>query len=121
MLIGVGHDLQRVADVARATALHEPGVFFTEGEAAHAARAKAPAERSAGLFAAKEAFFKALAGAPSAMCWTDIEVAHDRDRRPYYRFHGALARHMAERRLRALLTISHSGEYASAVCVLGTE
>jgi len=114
-LIRVGHDLQRVDEVERrADALAE---FFTTHELDHVERAREPRQTLAGLFCAKEALFKCL-GSGLAYDWCDMEVSHDPAGAPSFRFGGALARHFAARGLCATLSISHSGDYASAVVVL---
>jgi holo-[acyl-carrier protein] synthase len=117
MLTGLGHDLVAIRELASAEALREPGLFFTGSEHAHAARAVEPLYALAGLFAAKEAFFKA---APQlhGNYWTDVEVVHDPHGAPRFHLHGALGRALAEQGLCVHLSISHAGDYASAVVVV---
>ena len=116
-LIRVGHDLQRIQDVAvGADALSGDGLF-TPQELEHIERARDPRQTLAGLFCAKEAMFKCLERGP-VYHWCDMEVSHDEAGAPRFRFSGALAAHLTSRGLRASLSISHSGEYASAVVVL---
>lgn len=119
MLIGIGQDIQRIEDLARTSELRTPGVFFTDAECAHAGRSSAPVATFAGLFSAKEALFKTLPeDLTSGFFWSDIEVAHGRTGKPMFHLHGAIGRAFAERGWRAELSISHSGEYASAVAVV---
>lgn len=117
MLIGLGHDLQSIDEIRAASALFEPGLFFTEAELARIAGAPNRQESAAALFCAKEALFKALS-AVDGWFWTDAEVVRDARNAPRFRFHGALAAHMTERRALAALTLSHSGGFASAVVAI---
>jgi len=112
-LIGIGHDLQRIADLADVHALCEPDVFFTAVESARIEAGVFPAQTRAAYFAAKEALFKALGGRIDAY-WTDLEIVHDRHGAPSFRLHRALGAMFEQRGWRADLSISHSGEYASA-------
>lgn len=83
----------------------------------------------AGCWAAKEAAIKAwssaLYGAPPPIApedldWREVEVVHDRWRRPALQFHGRVARHLNQlvrdtaRELSWHLTMSHDGDYAIA-------
>lgn len=117
MLIAVGHDLQLVGELAGREDLREPGVIFTEAECERFSRSVDPLRSLAGAFAAKEALFKALPPIDGAF-WTDIELVHDRRGAPSLRVHGALAERFARAGWRALLSISHSGDYASAVVIV---
>lgn len=69
-------------------------------------------EHLAGVFAAKEAFFKALGLSPR---WLDLEVAEERDGKPSVKAAAGLG-------LDGLLTfdvsIAHEGDYAVAVVVI---
>ncbi len=117
MLIGLGQDLQLVSAMAGATALREPGVFFTDDECAHVAASSTPEATLAGLFSAKEALFKALPEQTGSY-WTDIELIHERRGAVTVRLHGALDAAFRANRWQARVSISHSGEYASAVAVI---
>jgi holo-[acyl-carrier protein] synthase len=116
-LIGIGHDLQRIADLDDAHALREPDVFFTAVESTRIEARDFPAQTRAGYFAAKEALFKALGGRVDAY-WTDLEIVHDRHGAPRFRLHRALGAMFEQRGWRADLSISHSGEYASAFVIV---
>jgi holo-[acyl-carrier protein] synthase len=117
----VGHDLQRIPDVAvGAGALSTEGLF-TAHELEHIERARDPRQTLAGMFCAKEALFKCLGRGP-AYHWSDMEVFHDEAGAPRFRFSGALAAHLTSRGWNASVSISHSGDYASAVVILfGTQ
>lgn len=120
MLIAIGHDLQQIAELAGRDDLREPGVIFTAAECERFSRSADPLRSLAGGFASKEALFKALPAIDGAF-WTDIEVVHDRRGAPSLRLQGALAEHFARAGWRALLSISHSGDYASAVVIVDDE
>ena len=117
-MIGIGIDIQSIEEFAASANLCESGLCFTVAERAHGEMARAGAVASlAGMFAAKEALFKALPTRP--LCyWDDIEVSHDGSGRPMFRFYGALAQWMASSGWRATPSISHSGTYAAAVAIV---
>jgi holo-[acyl-carrier protein] synthase len=119
-LIGLGHDLQLISELRDATALREPGVFFTSEELSRFGSAADPLESLGGGFAAKEALFKALPALPSGQTWfwTDAELLHDRRGAPRFRTHGSLAGHLARHRMSVDVSISHSGGFVSAVVVI---
>lgn len=117
MLIGLGHDLQRISEIEAARALCEPDLFFTEAEMARLSRAARPGESIAAAFAAKEALFKALPPI-DGWYWTDAELVHDARNAPAFRFHGALAARLATLGANAAVSMSHSGDFASAVVVV---
>ena len=117
MLIGVGHDLQQVLAMRSKRDLCSPGVLFSERECAHCASAVDPEASFTGLFCAKEALFKAL---PIRVDfhWTDIEIVHARSHAPRYELAGNLGQEFSGRSWCAALSISHSGDYASAVALI---
>lgn len=117
MLIGIGHDIQVVSELAGRDDLWAPGVLFTEGEVAYAQASRSPLSTLAGMFSAKEAVFKAVPDAAGGF-WTDIEVAHDARRAPSLCLRGALGELFEARGWAAWLSISHGGDYASAVVVI---
>jgi holo-[acyl-carrier protein] synthase len=117
-LIGLGHDLQLIGEVDLASALREPDVFFTSGELRRFASSVVPEQSLAGGFAAKEALFKALPAMGETWFWTDAELIHDRHGAPQFHTHGALAGHVAHRRLLLSVSISHSGGFASCVVIV---
>ncbi|MEV4439111.1 holo-ACP synthase [Streptomyces sp. NPDC049577] len=116
--VGLGHDLQLVSEVEGASALKEPGVFFTPAELRRIASATSPAESLAGGFSAKEALFKALPAAGETWFWTDAELVHDRHGAPRFHARGPLADHLARHRLRVSVSLSHSGGFVSSVVIV---
>ena len=78
------------------------------------------AESLAGIFAAKEALFKALGTGFRQGKWTDVEVCHDSLGAPYYQFHGYYAQAVPLKTEQPpSLSIAHDGDYAIAFTVLG--
>ena len=96
--------------------------FFTEEERAYVAARANGAQTAAGIFAAKEAFVKALGTGFSGLSAGDIAVSHDGNGAPYYllneKMRAALERAGAQR---AFLSISHDGGAAMAVALLEGE
>jgi holo-[acyl-carrier protein] synthase len=117
MLIGLGHDLQLIGELANREDLSSPGAFLTEEESAYVRGSKSPTQTMAGIFSAKEAFFKAAPDARGGF-WTDIEIGHDARRAPLIRLHGALRELFERRGWRAMVSISHSGDYVSTMVII---
>jgi holo-[acyl-carrier protein] synthase len=131
MIVGLGTDLVRVP--AFAEQLSHPGstfvdVTFTHAELAysHIAPSREPPRHLAARFAAKEAAVKALdvACARVGVSGTrlqlrDIEVVLDAAGRPALQLHGAAAAVADEVGAdRAWVSLTHDGEYASAIVAL---
>ena len=95
--------------------------YFTPEEQTYIAqRGKAGAESAAAMFAAKEAFLKALGiGIGGGIPLTDVSVAHGERGQPRYvlgeKAAGAMA---ALGAAEAWLSLSHEEGTAAAVCVL---
>ena len=117
MLIGLGHDLQAVAELIGKDVVLAEGGCFTTAEAERIAHSRSPAETAAGLFAAKEAFLKAVPSIHDGF-WTDIEVTHSAAGAPLLVLHGAYRELFERRRWKALLSLSHSGGFASSIVVV---
>ena len=93
--------------------------YFTDEERAYLAN-KQMAQSAAGMYAAKEAFLKALGvGLTGGVALMDIGVTHDARGGPAYRLSAKAAAAMEAKGARAaFLSISHDGGIAAAVCVL---
>ena len=101
---------------------HSLGRFFTAQELSYCQRPDGTwrAESLAGIFAAKEALFKALGTGFRRGKWTDVEVCHDSLGAPYYQFHGYYAQAVPLKTEQPpSLSIAHDGDYAIAFTVLG--
>ncbi|MGC5346461.1 holo-ACP synthase [Streptomyces sp. DT24] len=99
------------------------GALFTVGERAHCDSRPDPYASLAGLFAAKEAFVKALSslgGAP-AHTFPEAEVVHGPAGQPRFRLHGRIGEWCRRRDARVELSISHTGDLAGAVVVFLAE
>ena len=92
--------------------------FFTEEEGEYIRKGGGSAgQRMAGIFAAKEAFGKSL-GTGLAFELKEVEVRHTETGQPYYALSGKAKELGGDSRF--LLSISHDGGLAGAVCVRET-
>lgn len=121
MIRGIGLDICEISRM-EGTLRHAHFLtrFFSEGEQAYIlSRGKVQAASAAGIFAAKEAFSKALGTGFTSAKLSDISVSHDALGAPEYILSGAALEQMAARGAkRAFLSITHDGGVAAAVCVL---
>lgn len=120
MIAGTGVDLCSVERMERAA---EKETFcrrvFTEEELAYADGRGAGRIRSlAAMFAAKEAFAKALGTGVRDLALTEIAVRHTSLGAPYYLITGQARQRMEERGIcRLQLSLSHEDGMAIAFCV----
>lgn len=116
MIRGVGFDLCEIGRMEKQAENDRfLNRFFTEKEAAYIrSRNRNAAQTLAGIFAAKEALAKAL-GTGITFELKDIEVLHSGEGQPYYALRGEAARLAGGDRF--LLSISHDGGMAGAVCI----
>lgn len=120
-MIGLGIDLCQVARIEKAL-LKSDGFlkrYYTEDERTYL-KPKKDAQSAAGMYAAKEAFLKALGvGLSGGVALADIGIAHDGRGCPMYALsEKALAAMREKGALRSHLSITHDGGIAAAVCVL---
>lgn len=120
MIRGLGCD---VCDIARMQKIIENPRFleryFTAYERGYIASRAKSAQTAAGLFAAKEAFVKALGSGFVGLGAGDIAIRHDENGAPYYDLNEKTrAALQARGAARALLSISHDGGVALAVAIL---
>lgn len=120
---GLGIDLCEVARIEKTLTKSDAFLrrFFSPEERAYLEQRHAMAAQSAAaMFAAKEAFLKALGrGIDGGIPLADVGVTHGADGRPAYRLTGAAERAMAELGATvALLSLTHEAGLAAAVCVL---
>ncbi len=120
---GIGIDLCGEARIARA--MEQTPAFleryYTPEERAYiAARGKMGAQSAAAMYAAKEAFLKAVGtGIGAGVALSDIEVRHLDSGAPRYALRGAaLQRMQALGAASALLSLTHENGMAAAVCVI---
>ena len=111
-ILGWGVDLVGVERVERAVARHGGeflGEFLLASETAECFRTHRPLSRCASLFAAKEAFFKALGtGKTGRLRWTEVEIRPGDWRNPELSLcgeAGRAARELGVRRIRLNLAL----------------
>ena len=92
---------------------------FTDGEIAYSQKRRFPAQHLAGRFCAKEAAMKALGtGRSLGVLWRNVEVVRETGP-PQLVLHGGAAQRCAQLGGgRALVTITHSGDFAFAQVLL---
>jgi len=117
--VKTGIDLIEIERIRRA--LERPGFrerCFTEAERAYCDSKPNPAESYAARFAGKEAVGKALGfGVARAFAWKEVEIVGRP--KPSVRLSGRLAAVAARTDAGAIdLSMTHSRELASAVCVV---
>ncbi len=117
MVKGLGLD---VCEITRMEQLLDDDRFLVRyftGEEINYIRGKgrSAAQSAAGLFAAREALAKAL-GTGIDFDLRECAVRHTDSGRPFYSFSGALSERLGSDR--ALLSISHDGGVAAAVCII---
>jgi len=121
-IFGIGTDIVECARIARMLQKHGETFLqrvFTEKEIAYCRQRKRAVEHFAGRWAAKEAVFKSLGtGWAKGMCWTDIEITHDRRGQPHVCVHGAVEQYLHAWHIATILiSISHCRRYATACAI----
>ena len=120
-MIGLGLDVCQVERIEKALRKGEGFLkrYYTDEERAYLQNRR-DAQSAAGMFAAKEAFLKALGvGLSGGVALSDIGVAHDSLGCPSYALSKKAADAMAKKGAKAShLSISHDAGVAAAVCVL---
>jgi holo-[acyl-carrier protein] synthase len=120
---GIGLDL---CEITRFERILEKGDgflrrYFTQEEQAYlAGRGNTAAQSAAAMFAAKEAFLKAVGvGIGGGIALSEIGVAHETSGQPAYVLTGAAREALASRgATQAWLSLSHEAGMAAAVCVV---
>jgi holo-[acyl-carrier protein] synthase len=123
-VVGLGMDVCSVERVARL--LEGPlgqrfrDRVYTPAEIATCRGRSDAATAFASRFAAKEALVKAL-GAPAGLRWQDMEVVRAGNGAPAFVLKGVAQRHVAARKLRVLLALTHDAGVAAATVVLDSD
>lgn len=120
---GIGMDL---CEIARFERILEKGdgflrrYFAPEEQAYLSGRGQMAAQSAAAMFAAKEAFLKAVGiGIGGGVPLTDVAVSHESSGQPVYALEGrALEKLHAMGAEKAWLSLSHEAGMAAAVCVI---
>lgn len=119
-VVGLGLDICSIERMQRILAGPRAARFlervYTDAERALCSGRADAASAYAARFAAKEALVKAL-GAPPGIRWRDMEVVRQGGA-PGFTLSGVARQVMAERRLSALLSLTHDAGVAAATVVL---
>ncbi len=92
--------------------------IFTKNEIGYAMKFKSPVEHLAGIFCAKEAVSKALkTGLYTGFSPIEIEILHRDNGVPYVNITDKILELLGSNEID--ISISHSGDYAIAICVIG--
>ena len=93
--------------------------WFTEYERGYIAARKNQAQTAAGIFAAKEAFVKALGVGFSGLTPDQVSIRHAASGAPYYDINEKMRAALdACGAANAFLSVSHDGNVATAVAVI---
>ena len=93
--------------------------WFTEYEGDYIRARKNAAQTAAGIFAAKEAFVKALGTGFGGLGPADVAIRHDENGAPYYDINDKMRVALNSRGAQsAFLSISHDGDVAMAAAVI---
>ena len=120
MIIGIGTDIIEIDRVRQAV---EREIFkqkvFTEVEKNYCeSRGKQKYASYAARFAAKEAFFKAL-GTGIFTKLTEVEVQNNSQGQPEIFLYGKAKEFFSDKKIEKIfLSLSHSKDFATAVCLL---
>lgn len=121
-MLRVGTDLVQISRIARSIEQFGDKFIrrlFTDGEIAYATSSESlQAERFAARFSAKEATIKALSLSEVGLDWKHIEVLRAANGECTLKLHGAaLAAAIAAGIRETSVSLSHEGDYATAVVV----
>ena len=120
MVRAVGTDVVDIDHFERVVGRSRPGFLnrlFTEREIRYCERFRDRMAAYAAVFAAKEAFLKALrTGLAPGMRWTDVEVVHERSGAPTIVARGRCAEALGRRIPH--VSLSHSPRSAHAIVVI---
>ena len=117
-IVGIGNDIEEVerfANKLEASAFFEK--VYTKRERQYILSKKNPEQTAAGIFCAKEAFFKAF-GSGILFPLVNVEVCHKESGMPYFSFYGTLSEKIKKEELAVYLAISHTARYATANVVI---
>lgn len=120
---GIGIDLCSIARVEKAIAERDSFLtrYYTEDECAYIlSKGKMGAQSAAAMFAAKEAFLKALGtGIGRGVSLQDVGVTHDAFGAPMYALADTALEKLKEKGANAaFLSLTHEDGMAAAVCVI---
>lgn len=115
----IGVDVVQIARMEKSYAKpHFQHSIFTEAERCYIEHSPHPIAAAAGIYAAKEAFAKALGVGMYPHLFSDVEVMHANNGRPALQAKGVFGDMLAKENKTAMLSITHDAGVAVAVCVL---
>jgi len=120
---GIGIDLCSIERLEKAILRRDSFLnrYYTEEERAYIqSRGQAGVQSAAAMFAAKEAFLKAVGtGIGRGITLQEVAVQHDANGAPVYLLTGAAQEKMAEKgACAAFLSLTNEDGMAAAVCIL---
>lgn len=123
MILGLGIDLVHIPRVEKAVnRWGERFLYrvFTSEECSYCLKHKQPSQGLALRFAAKEACSKALGtGMRLGVTWLQIAIAHEPSGKPVLRLSGSALKKATDMGADAWhVSLSHEGEYATAVVIM---
>lgn len=123
MIYGIGTDLvqvQRIQEALRRWGERFQNKVFTSYEVRYCLRKRIPGPNFAARFAAKEAFVKALGiGIRRGVHWRDVEVQRGPLGKPVLKLTGRAAEIIQKEKIDGVfLSLTHDGDYSSAMVVL---
>ena len=123
-IIGIGLDVLCVTRME--TILPDPAVtrrMFTEAEEQYIqSKGIGRFQTAAGIFAAKEAFVKALGSGFENTALFEIEVSHSETGMPFYVLRGNMAEKVRRNGILNIhLSVTHDGDISAAVCIMEGE
>lgn len=120
MIIGLGTDIIEIERVRKAVSMgnFKDKVFTINEQSYCESRGKNSAASYAARFAAKEAFFKAI-GTGIFTRLTDVEIVNNRRGAPKIFLHGKAAALVESKGVKKIsVSLSHSREFATAICIV---
>ena len=113
MIRGLGVDMEQVSRLKRS--MENPRFLekcFTPSEREYILSKANAAQSAAGIFCAKEAFFKAMGVGIGAFSLHDMEIRHDRNGKPFMELYGHAKEMLKDGDV--LVSIAHTGDLATA-------
>ena len=122
-MLGIGVDIVETARIERSIERFGERFLkrvFTDGEREYCGAMPVPARHYAARFAAKEAVSKAFGtGIGKQVGWRDMEVKRKESGEPYLVLHGGAEELAGKLRVvQALISLSHTDQYAVANAIL---
>ncbi len=123
MIEGFGVDIvevKRIKSAVKKWGARFLDKVYTKRELAYCRSRGAPEQHLAARFAAKEAVYKAFGGdGKNPIAWTDVEVINEKSGRPTVVLKGTAKKLMRKRKVtRAVISLSHTKNYAVGNCIL---